>query len=52
MILAQNELQPQEEVDENGNCGRLPTTDKLSVVVAQQSTLHAATTKSVSSSSI
>jgi hypothetical protein len=26
MILAQNELQPQEEVDKNGNCGRLPTT--------------------------
>src|SRR5215510_14588871 len=25
MILAQNELQPQEEIDENGNCGRLPT---------------------------
>src|SRR5262245_44546714 len=26
MILAQNELRPQEEVDENGNRGRLPTT--------------------------
>src|SRR5262249_36515525 len=24
MILAQNKLQPQEEIDENGYCGRLP----------------------------
>src|SRR5262245_1731654 len=29
MILAQNKLQPQEEIDENGNCGRLPTTGRI-----------------------
>jgi hypothetical protein len=28
-ILAQNKLQPQEENDENGNCGRLPTTGRI-----------------------
>ena len=29
MILAQNKLQPQEEIDENGNCGGLPTTGRI-----------------------
>jgi hypothetical protein len=29
VILAQNKLQPQEEIDENGNCGRLPTKERI-----------------------
>jgi hypothetical protein len=29
MILAQNKLQPQEEIDENGNYGGLPTTGRI-----------------------